>query len=445
MKTTFKQTITAVIILTTGFMSCTKMGDEMSQEEEGKQTYMTVSLTFPKADAPSTRANNDANATDEEAAVKTVDVYIYTGSGAYSSHKSLTAADFKQTSPGTSEERYTYNAASKIQTTTGTKNIFVGINLPKALATSLENKSMSNLFTEAKEFTRTELTTVANGIPMFSKNTINKVLVENESSNNIVIPVHRMIAKITVEKSASLQQAGVPGTLGEFQFAVNNFNKKSFLVQGVAPDMKDPNWDIYNAADFLPADASDYVEILDRKVISTPTISQYKARYASENTSKNKKKTEITRVTVRATFIPTNIVVADGSGFKNSTSAAEGITTAKTFYAVLDSTTFSTAYIYDKTVAESYAKAKAPSQLSEFKDGLCYWDMFLNKNSTTNKWDVLRNDFYKCAITRIVAPGRSTPDLSNPDENPDTETGMSVEINVSFWNTPILADYVLEP
>ncbi|MDR2627145.1 MAG: Mfa1 family fimbria major subunit, partial [Dysgonamonadaceae bacterium] len=393
-----------------------------------------------------TRANNDANATDEEATVKTVDVYLYTGTGAYLSHESLTATDFAQVTPGTSEEKY--EAKTKIKTTTGPKNIFVGINLPAALASSLENKPMNDLFTDDKVFTKAELTTPINGLPMFSKQTVSQVLVEDDTKNDVSIPVHRMVAKVTVEKSASMTQGGVPGTLGELQFAINNFNSKSFLVQGIAPDIKDPNWDTYDVADFIPAETADYATVLDRATTATPTISQYVARYASENTSKDKKKLEITRVTVRTTFIPDNITVSDGAGgFKSSTATAEGILAPQTFYTVLEPTTFSTLYFYDKTLAEAYAATKGltADKVIEYPDGYCYWDMFLNKNSTANKWDVVRNDFYKCSITRIVAPGHATPEVSNPDESPDTETNISVNIEVSFWNTPVLADYELEP
>lgn len=451
MKTKFISIMLACVAITIWLLGCSESDNDKhpALDDGGKKTYMTVSLTFPK-EGVTTRATSDPNATDDEAEIKTVDVFIYSSSGAYLSHTSLTAADFTQVASGSNEDKYTYSAASKIQTTTGNKNVFVGINLPSGLATSLENRPMSDLSTVAQTMSRADMTTTANGLPMFSTVGVNSTFVEDDTdpANNVTVTAQRLVAKVTVEKSASMIQDGVAGTLGAITFAINNFNLKSFLVQGSAPAYQDPNWATgsFLAGDFSQAVVADYVPVLDLAVISNPTVNDYAPRYAAENTSEAKAKKEITRVTVRATFIPDIVTISDGGGgYTTTTSAALGIIVPETFWSVTPSIGSTTAYFYDQTVANAFSADNANADVVEFVDGFCYWDMFLNKPSSTNKWDVLRNDYYKCTIVRIVAPGKETPEVFPPDTPPDEDTNITVDINVLFWNIPVLADYDLVP
>ncbi|MDR2586018.1 MAG: hypothetical protein LBC84_07370, partial [Prevotellaceae bacterium] len=94
----------ATIALVMGFTSCSKEQDARSKiDEGGKPTSIKVALSFPSTQ-PQTRATSDTNATEAEAAVKTVDVFIYTSNGTFSSHTPLTAADFNPVgSTGTSD------------------------------------------------------------------------------------------------------------------------------------------------------------------------------------------------------------------------------------------------------------------------------------------------------------------------------------------------------
>lgn len=459
MKVSFKHAIMAFAALTLGLTSCSNDDDVTGggDVDNGTPTQMTISINFPKSTAPQVRATADPNASDAEAAVKTVDVFIYNASGVFMSHEALTASDFTASTASGTADKYTYSKATKISTTTGQKNIFVGINLPSGVATSLVNQSMGKLATAAQTLTRAQLTTIANGLPMFSSTPATSTFVADDTdpANNVTVTVERLVAKVTVEADASMVVAGVPGTLGDLKFAINNFNERMFLVQGAGPDFKDPNWDsqgltTFNASEFSDAATTEYVSILDRRTfVGTPGVADYAACYASENTSKEKLKGEITRATVRATFIPADMVKSDGAGgYTETTTAAEGITVPATFYAYTESVGAGTKYFYTKAVADSYAVSKGgtAADVLEYVDGYCYWDMFLNKTTTGTgvKWDVLRNEYFKCNITRIVAPGKPTIDVVPPTVTPDDETKITVNIDVLFWNTPVLANYVLE-
>lgn len=447
MKVKFKYAIIAVAALTLGLTSCSNDNDVTGEEtDNGTETYMKVSINFPSTNDPQTRATGDNNATDDEAAVKGVDVYIYTSGGAYLSHSNLGAGDFQQGQATANGDLY--EAKTKIKTTTGSKSVLVGINLPSAIATGLENKTLSEVLATAQTLTRAQMTDLANGIPMFSTAVVDADFVANEALNVITATVQRMVAKVTVEQSSSMKQDGVKGELGTLQFAINNFNERSYLVQKASPNFEDPNW---ASGSYQSSEFSDASTAADWKTVVT-TVNDVKdldAHYAAENTSEDKTMGEITRVTVRATFMPDKITVSDGHGgyeIKDRVSDLGITVPTTTFYTVTASATSGTAYFYDANAADAYAQANNTSKAT-YANGLCYWNMYLNKETGKKgaQWDVVRNEFFRCQITRIVAPGNPTPEVKDPNQKPDAETNIFTNIDIMDWNTPILSDYELEP
>jgi hypothetical protein len=435
----------AAAALVMGLSSCTKeRGENNAYENEGKATSIKVSLTFPRNETRNTTA--DPNGTANESQVNTVDIFIYTGAGNFSSHAHLTAADFTQGASTGTADVYEYTAAAKIPTTTGAKKVFAGINLPANVVNAVKNQPASALASTVQTMSRLELAG-ANNFAMFSVQAVNGTFVEddNDPANKVTVQCKRLVAKVTVETSATLDTDAVPGTIGNLVFAINNFNTKLFLLQGEAAAHKDPNWVSggWVAGDFNQAVESDYAPILSRTLIASPAITDYTPRYAAENTSEDKLKKEITRATVRATFIPKKIVLGSNGNF--ATSDNHGITTAMTFYAVTPSVLEGTYFFFNLITANEFAAEKGGSVVT-YTDGYCYWDIFLNKNpmNPVNRWDVLRNDFYKCVITKISGLGRETPDIPDPEVTPDIDTDITVDIEILFWHTPIESNYILE-
>ena len=429
----------AAIALALGFASCSQeQGLINPNADNGTSTSMKVSIAFPRG--AQTRATNDSNATDNEAKISWVDVFIYTANGNFSSRTRLTPDDFLLT--GSTANADVYESSSKIQTTTGAKNVFVGINLPLHVASALEKQPMSAVYNAACTMTSSELAD-ANFV-MFSTEVATPTFVEKEDdpANKVKVQCQRLVAKVTVETDAALVLTGAPGLLGDIKFAINNFNTKLFLMQGAADEYKDPNWTpgSYLLSDFEVATDANFVQVLNRAQNPNPTIDQYKPRYAAENTSEKKLKKEITRATIRATFIPQVVTELVSGNF--TTNNNHGVTAPQTFYAVTPSVEAGVFFFFDENAADTFLSVRGGEKLT-YVDGYCYWDIFLNKNplKAVNRWDVLRNDFYKCNITRIAVPGRSTPNLPDPDVTPDVDTKITVDIEVLFWNTPILSDY----
>jgi len=435
----------AALAATLLLASCNR-NEQLNPDDPGKATSMKVSLTFPNG--PQTRATFDPNATSDEAEVKCVDVFIYnTSTGNFASHTHLPATAFTPNGSVVDADVYEYTAITKIPTTTGGKTVFAGVNLPESVVNALKNQPANTLASVAQTMSREDLTGV-NGFAMFSIEGVARDFVENEDDpvNQITLRCKRLVAKVTVERSATIEIAGVPGTLGALQFAIFNFNTKLFMLQGAAHARMDPNWDdaSYDPDHFNdPTVEGDYAPVLDRAVIGSPTIGQYTPRYAAENTSENKRKKEITRAIVRATFIPTSITQGTTGNF--TVNSTHGITVPQTFYAVTPSVASGTSYFFVESIADAFASEFGGTKIT-YTDGYCYWDIFLNKTplNTINRWDVLRNDFYKCNITRIVAPGRNTPDVPDPENTPEVDTSITTNIEIVFWHTPLTSNYILE-
>jgi hypothetical protein len=100
-----------------------------------------------------------------------------------------------------------------------------------------------------------------------------------------------------------------------------------------------------------------------------------------------------------------------------------------------------TAYFNDPDMAALYATDNG-AQMKTYADSYNYWNIYLNPGSD---WDVLRNDYYKCNITRIMFPGATDAQLPSPDATPTEDTNISVTVNPLFWNAVPMVDYELTP
>jgi hypothetical protein len=339
-----------------------------------------------------------------------------------------------------------YVTSTPIATTTGAKSIFAGINLPQSVVNSLKGQPMSKLYSTAMTLTHDQMTgtengTLKNGLMMFSDKGVDATFVADKdgSKNKVTITCKRMVAKVTVATNANYVKDETLGKISDFKFAVNNFNTKSFMLQGAYPDFKDPNWEAgsWKDADFTQAAATDYVDILDHAVTANPTPNQYNVHYAAENTSEGNLQKEITRATVRGKFIPKAV-----TKYANGTNATGGFTTVEDYGNVTVPTTFwsvSTGingeifYFTSEAVANAFMTEKGGTKTT-WENGYCYWTIFLGKsNPEPNKWDVLRNDYYRCTISKIVGPGRPTPEVPGPETKPEEDTKITATVDILWW------------
>ena len=453
----------AALAAATLFASCNKDNGIVS-DEKGDPTLMTVSINFPKGPQTRSTVTDDPFATDGEAKINHIDVFIYNSmTGSFLSHTNLTGDDF--TKKPNSDDRDRYDVTATIPTTTGNRIVFAGINLPEGLVSEFKNKPVDALANVPQEMGKADLTgSSENSFAMFSVEGVEKSFTVDETANKVTLVCQRLVAKVTVEQAPKMEVNGISGALINLEYGINNFNKKTFLLQGTAPYKKDPNWakGSYNEAEFVQlADFSDYksvAEFVDNYTVSSAPL------YVSENTSEGKTKRELTRATVRGQIIPKEVAHWDGATLSHNPNSNYPNDPAS-FYSVIGSIYDGTYYFIDETMANEFAAYKNDElgytgdreiKPIKYTDGSCYWDIFLNKtprtpNGPENKWDVLRNDFYRCKITHITTPGRSGPDLEDgggggtgPDVPPDAEnTNISVDIEILFWNVLDVEPYEL--
>ncbi|MDR2474418.1 MAG: Mfa1 family fimbria major subunit [Bacteroidales bacterium] len=432
--TILKQKSIGYAICMIGLAGCISSDNGIETPDTGILSELTIKLAFPAVEH--LRAGGDPNATEKEVKIETANVFIYTPQGFCESQTAIQG-----------EWKDGVYVSTQIPAATGEKKIFVGVNLPSPLVDKLKN-GMSNELTQVPQTLTVNDLVTANALAMTSP--LIACEVKKQASENVLtVPIKRLTAKITVEKSPSLETGGAAGKTENIVFAVANFNQRSFLIQ---PDDKhDPNWSgaAFNPNEFLPR----YDETNDAAYSFVPIneanisqITAYNALYASENTSELHRKKEITRVLVRAVFTPDSIVVKEGTRFVNKHATALGITSPVDFWLIAvprpeNELLFFTTY----SIAVDYATTNAipvnDANIVKYTGGKCYWDMFLNKN---NSWDVQRNDYHQCVINRIMAPGRALPSVPDPDNPPPADTEIDANITVTPW-TVIADEYNLVP
>lgn len=454
-----KAFLIATFVIAASLFSCSNENNEGMNPpgvDPGTPTNLGLSLSFAKGDKDTKAAKEDNNSTTLENALNIVDVYIFnSNSGIMVKFAELTSFDFNHKG-GTDDNIDIWEAKTNILTTTGEKTVFVGINLPRNFAQGLRNKPLA-VFNDNAQMLGIDQLVASTGLAMFSAKGITSNLKpkghpDYDNSNILKIPVKRLVAKVTVEESVNMQ-IKAPGKIENLTFAINNMNRKFYMVP--KPDGSDPN---YEEGSWIPSDFINAVNTPGQAgdgYIAVNPVSDGKdgkelklLLYTTENTSVNHWKKEITRVTVRATFIPNIITRAQGAGFIDETNLK---TLPETFWSVILQNGYRY-YFLTEDDATLFHKAN-PGSLKPIKyiDGYCYYDMYLNKKGIFNghevdskKWDVFRNDYYRCRITSILAPGRPSEEPENPETPPDFETDIKYEINILFWNL-VVDDYDLEP
>jgi len=441
----FKFAAVAVAALTLGFTSCTNDdAPSIPTLKQGEPTAMGLTISTPSV--PRTYASTDANATDDEIELKTVNVLIYSESsipGNYILEKnaSLNMSDFNPVS-GT-PDTYELKAASRISTTTGSKKIYVAMNYPSGGSFPAVNTPLSDLSALIHTLTSaTELS--SNGIAMFSKEATSATLIAETTpgttptDNQVKASVKRMVAKVTVrEKIARVGGKIIAqgGELTDLEFALGNANKEIYPLQkqvGAAPSIviQDPNWSSYTTGDFFAisdytSTSSEYYPVDDM----TKDALTAQAVYAPENTAQSFviNGENLTYISVRAKYAPEFYCDADG---KKTTAGIAG--TSFWTVAAADGSLY---YFDDETNADTFAAANAGSIKSgEYIDGLCYFRAYINKNGAADtdfaaaRYDVLRNNYYDMVINSIKAPGAAT-DKGDATE----ETSLMVDIAVEPW------------
>ncbi|HJD75106.1 MAG TPA: Mfa1 family fimbria major subunit [Bacteroides reticulotermitis] len=416
----FKYAAMMAAALTLSFSSCSN-NEDLGNEGiavAGSPTKMTLAITQPSTYAA------DGNATGDEVSIKTVDVYIYSGTTFVKRQSlSVAAGDFVQ--DGTDPAIWKLASGKEIATTTGSKTIYVGVNLSATLADAIAGTDPAAIAQTIADASQLQGVT---GFAMFSREgkTADLVAVDDSdypTKNTVKVGVARLLAKVVVKQGAGLLNTDITGgVLHDLEFTVSNVNTKFFPLPSTT--FVDPNhtspWSMLS--EFIAGTSYEGVNA------SSASVTTANAIYTTENTSAGDLQGEHTYVSVRGTFVPTTINGWDGTDLTTETGIAKG----DTFYKVV--VNGKSYFFSDATQAADYASDKS-STLVEYTNGLAYYNVFLNPKPDSGKemkFDVLRNTIYTVNITKINGLGDGEDPL-DPTDPIDGPTNLSVEIDIEDW------------
>ncbi|PPL02129.1 Mfa1 family fimbria major subunit [Parapedobacter indicus] len=419
---------------------------------EGKMAELKISFTLP--DIIQTYAGEtDPNATAAEVAVDRIDVFVYDdGDGFGLTHASFGvgagASNFSSLGPGTPNA---YQSNSTIDVRTGRKQIYVGINLPTAIADRLKEGHYVN-----EVFSSDEFVNALNGNVAFFNSDIDDdgtgeskhiYTITEAGPNTISIDVERLVAKIIVRQQAGLLSTPVSGgNITSLDFSIGQRNSVAHILPlihdaGDAP--ADPNYSngsavgafaLQTVASILanPTFRSDpgdpLTSIYTYQPVNTTAVTVNAANkvYAPENTVEpNAQYRDATYVSVRAKFEPIewdNDIVADPP-------AANG-----TFYAVFtgnnDEDGIGQRYFTTQAAADAFLIDPdnaniVGNQVHTYDQGYCYYRIYLNPN---DNYHILRNTIYDATITTINVIGTENPDDLPGSEFTPTYPGGNVPV-----------------
>jgi hypothetical protein len=421
-----KTKITLLLLIAAfSFAGCKKTGEGPHENEgiEGKNAALKLKITRSKGLA--TYAAGDPNATLEEITINRVDVFIFDNGAPFGVlHTAFTDKDDIYEDFTNDGPEGDLKDLVGIPAKTGTKRIYVGINL----TTPVINKIMENYayLADGIPVDFSDLVAADGSLAMFNETdfegTPTNVLPIVESpgpgDNEIDIRVSRLVAKAAVKTDPALELHIPGGTLSDLTYSVGQTNNKLHIAP--LRDFQDVNWDSFLAGDFnlnaVDAVNQPYQAVAvgatygDLEDSATPKV------YLPENTSSLHRHEEVSYISIKAKFTPT----ADALG---NTPGPTPIATGDTFIAVFTSDDPGTPglpgigvhYFHedDAAEAETYRAAKDGVSLT-YQNGECYYRIYLNPDgdglSTGRPYDILRNVFYKVNITKINTIGTTDPD-----------------------------------
>ncbi|MCC8174291.1 MAG: Mfa1 family fimbria major subunit [Odoribacter sp.] len=410
-----------------GLIACNKDNNTPGGEiEEGIPTYVNLSIHLPGAAgrALPDDYNQDGDYEGNDG-IETLDIYMRSGDG------TIEAKRFSGT--GLSSNGTIISPSQPFRTTSGTKTIYVVVNSPTPLGTSITSDSalisttgLAQIVTE-NGVNYDVITMTGKASSVIIEPDISQQAVVTNNENHISIEVERMASRVIVTTTANNEitdTAGtVIGTLSNVTYSVAQGTKEIYFLPR-------PNYVSYGY-NYIPElgtyvnQANTYYDYSDPSTPSpVPALPAagdgYKSlpgKFLFENThpsggdlrTTGYRKGNTAYVLVKAVFTPTAAAIADGGTLTNGT-----------FYLGQ-----SDGRIYSD---KAYALAAVQNQkVATYQGGEVLYYAWLNPDDIANPLNspVVRNNIYHINITGFSQIGYNwnplypeDPDSTNP-QNPD--------------------------
>ncbi len=416
--------------------SCAKE-ENPNNVDNGAEAKMDVVISFPKT---MTRAA-DGNASALDVAVNTIDVFVFNADGTAATGNDVVNIDDFTTG---SNNTYTLKPESRITTTAGTKTIYVGINLPAALAGATSESTLKN----AADVTGLS---TASGVAMLSAPKSQNLQAQEEdttptvNANVVPVTVERLVAKIAV--TAGSESGYTPSsasfTVAPDKFAVGNLATSFYPVQRMENNK-------------LVTPTTDDNTVQGLKAINTNGTAAksltdyfYVPEYRPAITNL---RSDATYAVVRGSFTFTKYsTVSDGSiavGDAPALAAGDDVYVvragANTYFCESNDIALN---VLDAADGEGYIDVY---EVADDNNLYTYYYVFINAaDGVTDPLAVYRNQFINLTVNDVK--GLGVPgDPTNPDTPPttppgggetviETEAYLEVEVDVKVWDYSALA------
>ena len=418
--------------------SCSKEeGPNGQNPTAGAKTYASFSVSIQ---GTSTRAaSTDPNAVAEETKISDLTLYIFNGGVLESTGKITLDANNKGT--------------DAIATTTGPKTVY-------AVANKSVTGAVGSLQSEFEEQLITAIATdIAAANTFFMAGSTATTLIKQDEqaaiANPVSITVTRGAAKVQMKFDTDVPVKPVVNAAvanAKFTLAQQNTNMylkaQTYSPNGETADQKDEK-EKDGTYDHLVALPTDATTITWTNALAAYDNAFANSQYLAENINEAPLSGNTSYVLVGLQVTPKESAAADG------TLSAGGFTASATFYVIsktntVDGTiTFATKddkilYFADQTIASSYLQTNGTAltgyAVTAYTNGMSYYRLNIRDiTKTTNlteKYAVLRNNYYKVNISEISNLGFNTPAGTVPTDPTtplETQTYISADITIEPW------------
>lgn len=408
----------AVALAALTMFSCQKQEEPgASDVEAGIPTTATIFLN--QTSTPATRATTLEAATADEQAIKSATIYIFNATNVLEKTVPFGTDDL------TSKKKV-------INITAGKKLVYATVNIPGAQLTDIKDNETSRTAFEQKVLNIVNIADATNATTGFwmtnndngAAVTLNPgIATPTPGNNTVTVNVGRATAKVSVTLIPNVPVIGGAFTLSDFR--VKDSPKQSYLMPAKNAEGKriSPN---YSKTAITSAD---YVHGPFVTIATTPST------YAMENINESPRHGNTSYVLIKGVFTPTTTLDTNGANPEKGVVAADYWRIQKA-----DKSLTADYYRAAPTQAEIIAKGGVGAKTLPYAGGLSFYSLYIGDNTKTDlseKYAVLRNNFYKIKIIQINGGGWNDETGAlpgTPGEPIETSTNIEATIAVLPWN-----------
>ncbi len=417
--------------------------------DQAPEGYVMLKIDHSALNQKALRLRATDPGIEAEKQINSLHVYLFNQDGTGSpTVVHLSSTQFLTNSSGTT------TLAEPIRTSMKDKFGYIGVNLTSAMQSQISSLR-NNLTNQGFEQAITDLANVSESSFVMFTDELNisadeiKPTTSDANASPVSASLKRLTSKAAVYYNNTIFDGAGTYAEDEVEFAWRRINKKTYFVQKA--DYSDPN---YNPGDLVAADRNDTQAYAPVNAIDDISTFQY----TTENTFDYNATTprpiltdDATCISIRVPFQPSNYTVKNGNDWEPEANTSTPSSNGPDFYVVNVNNGIAYYFQTDALAQQFWTEATngditingvalVPDDSTytsrQYVNGMCYYNVYPNYNGTayslTNRYNILRNQYYRMALNKLTAPG--DPDWDFDKEKPITEYGyIQFNLTVEDW------------